>query len=56
MLGSIALGSLALIASAAQVIQVVFIANALIWTLLGPILFVAAVFPRGVRVSLQAAR
>ena len=48
---SVALASLTFIPSAVQVMQVIFIVNAVIWTLLGPILFVSAVFPRRSRVS-----
>lgn len=54
-IGSIALGSLTLIPSAVHVIQVIFMVNAVIWTLLGPVLFLAAIVPRGLRVPQSVA-
>jgi hypothetical protein len=51
--GSTVLAFLMLVPPAAGAIRAVFMANALLWTLLGPALFLSGVFPRGLRVSPQ---
>jgi hypothetical protein len=50
---SMMLALLMLVPPAAGAVRAVFMANALLWTLLGPALFLVAVFPRRLRVSPQ---